>query len=59
MIYNIMNQFNDLLLEEIRNIHKFVVKDKNNTNKLSRDAKELRVYVSRIILTYKELFGEF
>jgi len=54
-----MNQFNDPLLEEIRNIHKIVVKDKNNTNKLSYEAKELREYVSRIILTYKELFGEF
>jgi len=54
-----MNQFNDLLLEEIRNIHKFVVKNKNDHNKLSYEAKELREYVFCIILTYKQLFGEF
>ena len=59
MINIIMNQFNDLLLEEIRNIHKFVVKNKNDHNKLSYEAKELREYVFCIILTYKQLFGEF
>jgi len=55
----IMNQFNDLLLDKIGNIHKNVVKNKNDHSKLNRDAKEIREYVSRIILKYKELFGEF
>ena len=55
----IMNQFNDLLLDKIGNIHKNVVKNKNDYSKLNRDAKEIREYVSRIILKYKELFGEF
>lgn len=55
----IMNQFNDLLLNKIKNIHKIVVKNKNDNYKLGHEAKELREYVSRIILTYNELFGEF